>query len=151
MFAEGRSRKRFLLAFGLFVLSAISYLDRTNISIAGLQISSEFGLGNQRLGYIFSAFLIGYAGFATFSDVQVHTARVLDLLHLDMEVIRGGVEEAVTRVFRAGRGLQRVTERLAPETGCLIEIVRMAVDDETGESALVHGESSVSGRIGAPF
>jgi ACS family glucarate transporter-like MFS transporter len=63
MEAEHHSRKRFLLAFWLFVLSAISFLDRTNISIAGLQISSEYGLGNQRLGWIFSAFLIGYAGF----------------------------------------------------------------------------------------
>src|SRR6202012_1777202 len=63
MYAEQHSRKRFFLAFWLFVLSAISFLDRTNISIAGLQISSEYGLGNQRLGWIFSAFLIGYAGF----------------------------------------------------------------------------------------
>jgi ACS family glucarate transporter-like MFS transporter len=63
MDADHHSRKRFLLAFWLFVLSAISFLDRTNISIAGLQISSEYGLGNQRLGWIFSAFLIGYAGF----------------------------------------------------------------------------------------
>jgi ACS family glucarate transporter-like MFS transporter len=63
MFAEGHTRKRFFLAFWLFVLSAVSFLDRTNISIAGLQISSEYGLGNQRLGWIFSAFLIGYAGF----------------------------------------------------------------------------------------
>jgi ACS family glucarate transporter-like MFS transporter len=47
----------------LFVLSGIAFLDRTNISIAGLQISSEYGLGNQHLGWIFSAFLIGYAGF----------------------------------------------------------------------------------------
>jgi ACS family glucarate transporter-like MFS transporter len=54
---------RFLLAFWLFVLSAVSFLDRTNISIAGLQISRDYGLGNQRLGWIFSAFLIGYAGF----------------------------------------------------------------------------------------
>jgi ACS family glucarate transporter-like MFS transporter len=63
MDAEHHSRKRFFLAFWLFILSAISFLDRTNISIAGLQISSEYGLGNQRLGWIFSAFLIGYAGF----------------------------------------------------------------------------------------
>ena len=63
MYAERHTRKRFFLAFWLFVLSAISFLDRTNISIAGLQISSEYGLGNQRLGWIFSAFLIGYAGF----------------------------------------------------------------------------------------
>jgi ACS family glucarate transporter-like MFS transporter len=56
-------RVRYFLAFWLFVLSGVAFLDRTNISIAGLQISSEYGLGNQRLGWIFSAFLIGYAGF----------------------------------------------------------------------------------------
>ena len=44
-------------------MSGVAFLDRTNISIAGLQISSEYGLGNQRLGWIFSAFLLGYAGF----------------------------------------------------------------------------------------
>src|ERR1700755_2773631 len=59
----GRLRVRFFLAFWLFVLSGVSFLERTNISIAGLKISSEYGLGNQRLGWIFSAFLIGYAGF----------------------------------------------------------------------------------------
>jgi ACS family glucarate transporter-like MFS transporter len=54
---------RYYLCFWLFVLSAITFLDRTNISLAGLQLSREFGLGNQRLGWIFSAFLLGYAGF----------------------------------------------------------------------------------------
>ena len=60
---ERRTHVRFFLAFWLFVLSGVAFLDRTNISIAGLQISTEYGLGNQRLGWIFSAFLIGYAGF----------------------------------------------------------------------------------------
>src|SRR5260370_7673923 len=63
MAVERRTRVRFFLAFWLFILSGVAFLDRTNISIAGLQISSEYGLGNQRLGWIFSAFLIGYAGF----------------------------------------------------------------------------------------
>lgn len=45
----------------MFLLSALAYLDRTNISIAGPQISHEFGLTNVRLGWVFSAFLIGYA------------------------------------------------------------------------------------------
>jgi ACS family glucarate transporter-like MFS transporter len=63
MSAERRTHVRFYLSFLLFALSAVAYLDRTNISIAGLQISSEYGLGNQHLGWIFSAFLIGYAGF----------------------------------------------------------------------------------------
>ncbi len=63
MSVERRTRVRFFLAFWLFVLSGVAFLDRTNISIAGLQISMEYGLGNQRLGWIFSAFLIGYAVF----------------------------------------------------------------------------------------
>ena len=58
-----RTRVRYFLAFWLFVLSGVAFLDRTNISIAGLQISREYGLSNQRLGWIFSSFLIGYAGF----------------------------------------------------------------------------------------
>ena len=52
---------RAVLIFWMFLLSALAYLDRTNISIAGPQISREFGLGNVRLGWVFSAFLIGYA------------------------------------------------------------------------------------------
>src|ERR1700727_299784 len=63
VYFERHTRVRFLLAFWLFVLSGVAFLDRTNISIAGIQISKEYGLGNQRLGWIFSAFLIGYAGF----------------------------------------------------------------------------------------
>jgi ACS family glucarate transporter-like MFS transporter len=54
-------RVRYLLALLLFALSGIAFLDRTNISIAGHQISHEFALGNERLGWVFSAFLIGYA------------------------------------------------------------------------------------------
>ncbi|HVT98152.1 MAG TPA: MFS transporter, partial [Acidobacteriaceae bacterium] len=44
-------------------MSAIAFLDRTNISIAGVEISREFRLDNSQLGWIFSAFLVGYALF----------------------------------------------------------------------------------------
>ncbi len=54
---------RYLLVFWIFVLAMIAFLDRTNISIAGVQISREFGIDNSHLGWVFSAFLIGYAGF----------------------------------------------------------------------------------------
>jgi MFS transporter, ACS family, glucarate transporter len=54
---------RYLLVLWLLVLSTIAFLDRTNISIAGVQIGKEFGIDNSRLGWIFSAFLVGYAGF----------------------------------------------------------------------------------------
>src|SRR5664279_676748 len=54
---------RYLLVLWVLVLSTIAFLDRTNISIAGVQIGKEFGIDNSHLGWIFSAFLIGYAAF----------------------------------------------------------------------------------------
>jgi MFS transporter, ACS family, glucarate transporter len=54
---------RYLLVLWLFVMSAVAFLDRTNISVAGVQISREYALGNTHLGWVFSAFLIGYAVF----------------------------------------------------------------------------------------
>lgn len=62
-FTETRTHVRYFLAFWLFILSGVAFLDRTNISITGLQISKEYGIDNQQLGWIFSAFLIGYAAF----------------------------------------------------------------------------------------
>src|SRR5438477_2637204 len=59
----GFVRIRNVLLFSLFLLSAIAFLDRTNVSIAGPQISREYGLDNVHLGWVFSAFLIGYALF----------------------------------------------------------------------------------------
>jgi ACS family glucarate transporter-like MFS transporter len=56
---------RWLLVLWLFVLSAVAYLDRVNLSIAGAKISDEFGVSNVKLGFVFSAFLLGYALFQT--------------------------------------------------------------------------------------
>jgi MFS transporter, ACS family, glucarate transporter len=47
----------------MFSISAIAYLDRVNISIAGSYIQKEFGLDNIQLGWVFSAFVLGYALF----------------------------------------------------------------------------------------
>jgi MFS transporter, ACS family, glucarate transporter len=63
--AEPTSRVRWILVFWLFVLSAVSYLDRVNISIAGTSIAREYNLTNVQLGWVFSAFLVGYALFQT--------------------------------------------------------------------------------------
>lgn len=65
MTVERTSRIRWLLIFWLFVLSAVAYLDRVNISIAGTLLASEFHLSKIQLGWIFSAFLAGYALFQT--------------------------------------------------------------------------------------
>ena len=55
------SHVRWLLVFLLFVLSAVAFLDRVNISIAGSSIAETYGLSNVQLGYVFSSFLAGYA------------------------------------------------------------------------------------------
>jgi MFS transporter, ACS family, glucarate transporter len=100
MAVERRTHVRFFLAFWLFVLSGVAFLDRTNISIAGLQISAEYGLGNQRLGWIFSAFLIGYAGFqlpAGWLAARFGPRRVLTI-----GVLWWGVATALTALLPSG-------------------------------------------------
>jgi MFS transporter, ACS family, glucarate transporter len=54
---------RSLLVVWLFVLSAVAFLDRTNISVAGLALRNELRIDDIRLGWVFSAFLVGYAAF----------------------------------------------------------------------------------------
>jgi MFS transporter, ACS family, glucarate transporter len=44
-----------------FVVAAVSYLDRNNISIAAASLQREFDLSNVQLGTVFSAFIMGYA------------------------------------------------------------------------------------------
>jgi ACS family glucarate transporter-like MFS transporter len=63
--AAKTSQIRWLLIVWLFVLSAIAYLDRVNISVAGTLLAGEYGLSKIQLGWIFSAFLAGYAVFQT--------------------------------------------------------------------------------------
>ena len=58
-----RGRIRWALIGWMFAISAIAYLDRVNISIAGPWIQKEYGLDNIQLGWIFSAFVAGYALF----------------------------------------------------------------------------------------
>lgn len=54
---------RGVLVLWMFVLSSIAYVDRVNISIAGQAIAKEFHLSNLQLGWVFSAFVLGYALF----------------------------------------------------------------------------------------
>lgn len=59
------TRVRWFLVFWLFVLSAVSYLDRVNISIAGGAIVDAYHLTDVQLGKVFSALVAGYALFQT--------------------------------------------------------------------------------------
>ena len=57
------SRVRWLLIFWMFVISAIAFLDRVNISVAGTSIQHEYGFDQIKLGWVLSAFNWGYAFF----------------------------------------------------------------------------------------
>src|SRR5579864_455858 len=83
--AAKRTRVRWFLVFWLFVLSAVSYLDRVNISIAAGSIVDAYHLTDVQLGKVFSALVAGYALFQTlgghladrFGPRRVLTAGVL--------------------------------------------------------------------------
>jgi ACS family glucarate transporter-like MFS transporter len=59
------TRVRWFLVFGLFVLSAVAYVDRINIAIAGSSLAYEFHLTKVQWGALTSAFLLGYGLFQT--------------------------------------------------------------------------------------
>ncbi len=54
---------RGVLVGWLFLLSAVAYMDRTNVAIAGEGIREALHIDNIQLGWVFSAFLVGYAVF----------------------------------------------------------------------------------------
>ena len=58
-----RGRLRWALIFWMFLVVAISYVLRIAISITGPEVQKDFGISNVQLGYVFSAFMIGYALF----------------------------------------------------------------------------------------
>jgi MFS transporter, ACS family, glucarate transporter len=91
-----------MLISWLFVLSAVAYLDRVNISIAGSLLANEFHLSKIQLGWIFSAFLAGYALF------QTPGGRLADKLGarriLALGVLWWGLFTALTAVIPTGLG-----------------------------------------------
>ena len=54
-------RIRWVVIGIIFLVSAVSYLDRTNISIAAQPLREDFGLSQVQLGTILTAFMLGYA------------------------------------------------------------------------------------------
>jgi MFS family permease len=54
------TRRRYWVYFLLFIFSAVAYVDRVNMSVAGKPIALELGLSPVALGYLFSSFLWAY-------------------------------------------------------------------------------------------
>jgi len=57
-----RSLQSLVLAL-LFGTSVVTYIDRVNISVTARQMMPAFGLTEQEMGWVFSAFVVGYALF----------------------------------------------------------------------------------------
>lgn len=54
---------RWLILALLFCTSVVTYIDRVNISVTARHMMPALGLTDQHMGFIFSAFVIGYALF----------------------------------------------------------------------------------------
>jgi ACS family glucarate transporter-like MFS transporter len=62
---QSPTRIRWLLIGWLFVLSAVAFLDRVNLSIAGTRLSADYHLSDVQFGLLSTVFLLGYAFFQT--------------------------------------------------------------------------------------
>src|ERR1017187_8105407 len=91
---------RWLLIFWMFTISAISFLDRVNISIAGRFIQQEVHITDLQLGNVFSAFLVGYALFQT--PAGRLAGRFGPRLILTLGTLWWGVFTALTAMVSAG-------------------------------------------------
>src|ERR1700758_3636554 len=90
---------RDLLILWIFLLSAVGFMDRTNISIAGPAIRGELHLDDVHLGWVFSAFLVGYAAFQVVGGWLAY--RFGPRLVLAGGVLWWGIFTALTTVARS--------------------------------------------------
>jgi ACS family glucarate transporter-like MFS transporter len=106
---------RYLLVVWLMVMGAIAFMDRTNISIAGIELGREYHIDNTHLGWVFSAFLIGYATFQIPGGALARRFGPRRMLTLG--VIWWGVFTALTAAAPAG----------APAALLMLILIRIAL------------------------
>lgn len=106
---------RYLLVVWLMVMGGIAFMDRTNISIAGIELGREYQIDNAHLGWVFSAFLIGYATFQVPGGMLVR--RFGSRRVLTWGVIWWGVFTALTAAAPAG----------APAALLMLILIRIAL------------------------
>src|SRR5205807_4344501 len=59
--SRSRTSVRWYVMGCIVLVTVLNYLDRLNFSIAGKYIQDELSLSTQTMGWVFSAFLLGYA------------------------------------------------------------------------------------------
>jgi ACS family glucarate transporter-like MFS transporter len=98
--AATTSRVRWFLVFWLFVLSAVSYLDRVNFSIASPSIADSYHLSGVQLGGVVTAMMIGYGLCQTIGGWLAD--RIGPRRVLTAGVIWWGIFTALTALVPAG-------------------------------------------------
>jgi ACS family glucarate transporter-like MFS transporter len=143
--------RRHLLVVATFALSVLLYVDRICISAAEGPISEELGLSKGEMGWVMSAFALGYALFQTPSGIladRLGPRRVLSAIVVFWSVMTGLTGAAwnlssliVTRLlFGAG------------EAGAFPGIARAVYSwIPMGERGLVQGINFSGARLGAAF
>src|SRR2546422_11624900 len=58
---DSPTHTRWLIVALIFCMGVLMFIDRVNISIAAKYIMPEYGLSDLQMGWIFSAFVLGYA------------------------------------------------------------------------------------------
>lgn len=58
---DSPTRTRWLMVALVFCMAVLMFIDRVNISIAAKYLMPEYGLSEVQMGWIFSAFVLGYA------------------------------------------------------------------------------------------
>src|ERR1035437_4329224 len=58
---QKRTSYRWAVLFMIAMMALITFMDRTNISIAAPRMSKDFGLSKTQMGFVFSAFAWAYA------------------------------------------------------------------------------------------
>ena len=65
MTTQSPTKIRWLLIGWLFVLSAVAFLDRVNLSVAGTRLAADYHLTDVQFGLLSTVFLLGYAFLQT--------------------------------------------------------------------------------------
>jgi hypothetical protein len=72
--------RRGWVAFLLFMLTPINYIDRVTLSFAAEPITKEFGLSSVMLGYLFSSFLWAAASILTLTRLPIGGRSAMDAM-----------------------------------------------------------------------
>lgn len=75
MVAQPASHRRYVVAVMLFVIVVINFLDRSNLSIVGPQLTAALHLSPAKMGLVFSGF--GW----TYALLQIPASRFVDRVH----------------------------------------------------------------------